>query len=255
MDTESLHTLSAAVLGLGVVVTGLGGFGLYYSSRAERGGGAPQRASTENELRAKLAGLQRANEELQERLRLARQEREKQPEQPAARTPARNDPAQTSFAGRPLPIAVKTPPPPALVEWAGSPLLEEMIESSIAAEPAGRAVLSERQRLTITGILCKYTDRSIAIHSVAGDDAGFNFAWALKAAFVEAGWRVAGVEQVPYANPPAGLFITSGAASSPEEAIIPHEALTTAGFAVSRCVDSNLKGDKTVLLVGAACAG
>ena len=77
-----------------------------------------------------------------------------------------------------------------------------------------------------------------------GDSTGFEFARALKEAFVEAGWRVDGVDQVARVNPPSGLLITSGASSSPEETIIPHEALTSAGYEVSRCVDSNLKGDK-----------
>ena len=101
----------------------------------------------------------------------------------------------------------------AAAPWAGESLLEEMIESSMAVEPANPGVLSDKQRVVVTNILRKYPDRSITVHSVEGDEAGFNFAWALKAAFVEAGWQVAGVEKVPYANPPAGLFITSGPSS------------------------------------------
>ena len=214
MDTESLHTLSAGALGLGLVLTGFGGFGLYFKS----------------------AALQKSNDELRERLRAAGH-------QPT--------PAQDAIAEKAKDRPDHGTPKTTAAAWAGESLLEEMIESSIAAEPATPGTLSDKQRVIVTNILRKYKDRSITVHSVEGDDAGFNFAWALKAAFVEAGWRVEGVEKVPYANPPAGLFITSGPSSPIEDAIIPHEALTTAGLVVSRCVDSNLKGDTTVLLVGA----
>lgn len=214
MDTESLHTLSAAALGLGLVLTGFGGFGLYFKS----------------------AELQKSNDELRARLLAAGHQ--PKPAPGAIAENAKDQPDQTKS---------KTTSSP----WAGESLLEEMIESSIAAEPATPGTLGDRQRVIVTNILRKYKDRSITVHSVEGDDAGFNFAWALKAAFVEAGWHVEGVEKVPYANPPAGLFITSGPSSPIEDAIIPHEALTTAGLVVSRCVDSNLKGDTTVLLVGA----
>lgn len=232
MDTESLHTLSAATLGLGLVLTGIGGFGLYFKNAAQADG-KPQSPAGESQLRAKIAALKKSNDELRERLRSTGQ-------QPSAAASA------PKTKGHPESTAQKTAAP-----WAGASLLEEMIESSIAAEPANPGILSDKQRVIVTNILRKYKDRSITVHSVEGDDAGFNFAWALKAAFVEAGWHVEGVEKVPYSNPPAGLFITSGPSSPIEDAIIPHEALTTAGLVVSRCVDSNLKGDRTVLLVGA----
>ena len=249
MDTESLHTLSSALLGLGVVFTGVGGgFGLYYFSRAARDA-EQAHCSAEAELRKKLAGLQKTNEELRERLQGAEQEHANEPGKPAADEPARSEPARIP-ANRPQPVPVKTPPPPGLVEWAGASILEEMIESSFAMEPPANDGLSDKQRLAITGILREYKGRSITIHSVSGNEKSFDFAWALKAIFLEAGWNVDGVELVPYANPPAGLFITSGTSSPPEDAIIPQEALTTAGFEVSRCVDSNLKSEKTVLLVG-----
>ena len=253
MDNESLHTLSAASTLLGVILTGLGGLGLYRASQqaAPAQPAAPKRDdSGEAGLRARLAELRKSNMELQQRL--AAYEGEKRPEKkPAVKPAASAEPADSKEFPRPVPV--KTPPPPALAEWAGASLLDEMIESSspAAQEPAGHSGLNERQRRTITAILRKYADHGIAIHSVAEDAAGFNLAWGLKAAFVEAGWRVEDIEQVPYANPPAGLYITSGPAASPEDAIIPHEALVTAGFEVSRCVDSNLKGGKTVLLVGA----
>ncbi len=242
MDSESLLHLSTVSVTFGVFLAGAGGLGLYFYNN-RRGGADPKRSSIETELRVQVAKLQKSNDELRRQLELAK---------PAA-TPV-GGPGQIPAGQRPQPVPVKTAPP-ALKGWAGETMLEEMIESSNAldqAEPAQQRNLSDRQRIAITGILRKYAGRTIAIHSVARDDLGFNFAWALKAAFVEAGWRVEGVEQVDYANPPAGLFITSGPSTAPEEAIIPHDALTTAGFAVSRCVDSNLKGEKTVLLVGVA---
>jgi len=246
MDTQSLHTLFTAVLAFGILLAGLGGFGLQYFSRLSAAGKESRRAAGEGELLSKIYALQKEIEELEAALRASDRT---EPGKPAVSEAAAPTPSQGVFQSPPEPIPVRTSPPP-LAGWAGESLLEEMIVSSIADTPQGHPTVSDNQRRMITGILRKYADRSIAIHSVAGDDAGFNLAWALKAAFVEAGWRVEGVEQVAYANPPAGLFITSGTASSPEEAIIPHDALTTAGFEVSRCVDSNLKGAKTVLLVG-----
>ncbi len=243
MDTESLQTLSAGVLGLGVIFAALGGFGLLYSVRSTR---HMAESAAIDALRVKLAALQKSNEELRERLRLTEPEPGKQPAAAGAKEPEVKSPV-SSAAGQLGPAPAGQPP----AGWAGASFLEEMIEASIATENASQTPLSEKQHTTITRILGKYGGRTIAVHTVAGDDGGFQLAEALKAAFAEAGWRVEGIEQVPYANPPAGLFITSGAESSPEDAIIPHEALTTAGFQVSRCADSNLKGDKTVLLVGA----
>jgi hypothetical protein len=135
------------------------------------------------------------------------------------------------------------------LEWAETSVLENLIESANPPGSQARPLLGEKQRQIITAILREYTDRAITIQSVTGDATGLQFAEKLKGAFIDAGWRVSGVEQMVYSKPPEGLFINSGT-SSVEEAIIPHEALTTAGFVVSRCVDSNLKGGKTVLLVG-----
>lgn len=245
-------------MGLGFIFTGVGGYGLYYLSRAgsER---ESRRVSTEAEFHAKLSALQKENGELQERLRLS-EDRARAIEpvevllEHVSRQSAKAAP-QPAPARRPLPAAVKVPPPPGLVDWAGASLLEEMIELSAAAEPErapapSKTVLGARQRAAIIAVLRKHSGRTIAIHSVDGDSAGFEFARELKEAFVEAGWRVDGVDQVGYVNPPAGLLITSGASSSPEETIIPHEALATAGLDVYRGVDSNAKSQTAVLLVG-----
>ena len=240
-------------MALGLVFTGLGGCGLYYFSRPAEGENSPRPSPAEDDLRTKLAASETANEELQERLRFAEENDEPAIEtqefvlEPVARKPAAAVPA------RPTPAAVKIAPPPALVEWASSSLLEDLIESSIAPEPEDSGPLNIHQRLAITGVLRNYTGgHTIAIHSVDGDSAGFEFARALKDAFAEAGWHVDGVDQVAFANPPAALLITPGTASSPEETIIPHEALATAGFDVYREVNTNSRSQKTVLLVGAA---
>jgi len=245
METQSLHTFFTALMAVGALLAGAGGVGLYCLSRAAGAGRDMHRDTGEAEFLSRLRALQNENDALQARLRdleLAKTE-----EPPAVESPLLE---AADTRARPIPIPVKTAPPP-LGAWAGGSLLEEMIESPGAPEAASvRGGMSDRQRRTITAILRRYTDRAIAIHSVDGDDAGFQLAWALKAAFAEAGWRVEGVEQVAYTNPPMGLFITSGNTCPLEEAVVPHEALATAGFAVSRCVDSNLKGDRTVLRVG-----
>lgn len=253
MDTESLQTLSAASILIGVILAGLGGLGLYRIGRTvgTQQPAAPKNDPGEADLRARLTELRKTNVELQERL--AVHEGDKTPAKKSATVPKPAAKTESTASAKefPRPVPVKTPPPPALAEWAGASLLDEMIETSVVQqEPGGHSALSERQRRTITAILRKYAGHAITIHSVTDDNAGFNLAWALKAAFAEAGWRVEGFEQVPYTSPPAGLFITSGPTAAPENAIIPHEALITAGFEVSRCVDSNLKGGKTVLLVG-----
>lgn len=247
MDPQSLHTLFAVILAIGVALAALGGLGLERFNRLSAAAKESRRGAGEAELLAKIHALQKEIEELEAGLR-AFERKEREAGNAAAQQTAA-PPPQSISQTPPEPIPVRTSPPP-LAGWAGESLLEEMIVSSITDAPQGLTGVTDNQRLTMTGILRKYANRSIAIHSVAGDEAGFNLAWALKAAFVEAGWRVEGVEQVAYANPPAGLFITSGNSSPPEEAIIPHEALAAAGFDVSRCVDSNLKGANAVLLVG-----
>lgn len=233
MNTESLHTLSAAVLVLGVVFTGAGGFGLYHFSRA---GGKREsgHAGVEDQLRAKLSALQKENDDLRERLRVS--------ESKSAAAPERT-----------VPAAVTAPPPPAPADWAGDSLLEELIETTAPATPPAEpkvSVLGEAVRAAIMEVLKEYPGRGIAIHSVDGDSAGFEYARALKEAFVEAGWRVDGVDQVANANAPAGILITPGLSSSPEETIIPHEALATAGLDVYRGVNTDRRSQKTVLLVG-----
>ena len=139
MNTESLQTLSATVLGLGFVFTGVGGYGLYYFSRpsGDAEESPPASSTAETELRAKLSALQKENEELQERLRVSEsrksvKEAVEAPLVPVAREAATAAPAQFQAPARPMPAAVKVPPPPALVaDWAGASLLEEMIESSM----------------------------------------------------------------------------------------------------------------------------
>lgn len=249
MDVEQIQTAYQACVAGGIVLTTTGGLGMWFFGRQEK-------KKLQLELAAaheKIAALQKSCTELQQQIdaqaetEIERGELIEPVFEVIAAEPAPK-PVDVSLP-RPTPAMVKIP----ASSWAGASVLDSLIEAEEEPAPAAaHSALAKPQRATMVSILRKHVGRGITIRALEGDNAGLDFARELKAVFEEAGWNVPTVESFAYANPPAGLFITAGAFASPEETIIPHEALAAAGCEVSRCADSNLKTENAVLLVGTA---
>lgn len=251
MDVEQIQTAYQACVAGGIVLTTTGGLGMWFFGRQEKKKLQLELAAA----REKINALQKSCTELQQQI-------DAQAEMEIERGEV-IEPVFEVIAAEPAPkpVDVSLPrPTPAMVKipassWAGASVLDSLIEAEEEPHlptPAASSALAKPQRATMVSILRKHAGRGMTIRALEGDNAGLDFARELKAVFEEAGWNVPVVESFAYANPPAGLFITAGAFASPEETIIPHEALAAAGCEVSRCADSNLKSENAVLLVGTA---
>jgi len=275
MGTESFQSLCTIVMMIGLLFTGVGGFGVYYFGQASQNQKDLSHAAKEAEFNAnssKLTALQKTNEELRQRLEffelaapMGTPGITKTKGEPGSTGQATERKASASgLAARPTPARVNAPPLASgganagTAEWSDStPTLEQMAAAAssppmhLAPGPQQSSRLSEKQRLDMARILRKFSGKSIAIHSVAGDSGGLEFAETLRRAFLDAGWRVGSVNQVAYAKPPVGLYVSTETFPSPQEVVATYQALTAAGLSVSQQLDSKLNGEKAVLLVGA----
>ena len=253
---------------VGLIFTGMGGFGVYYFGQASQNQRELSRAAKETDFNAKVSALQKTNEELRQRLELFELAA---PAGTLTTVKPKIDPAKTlqtaekkgdlpGLATRPNPARVTAPP---LAKgganagtggWAAvdGPTLEEMAATAQSVQaPKQSPRLSDKQLEDMAKILRKHSGRTIAIHSVAGDAGGLQFAETLRRTFLDAGWHVGNINQVAYAKPPVGLYVSTETFPSPDEVIATYQALTAAGLNVSQQLDSKLNGEKAVLLVGA----
>jgi len=260
---------------IGLVFSGLGGFGVYYFGQASQNQRELSRAAKESEFNAKATALQKTNEELRQRLELfeltaptgvtSTSGMKLKNERGNAQQLTEKKAGSSGLAARPSPAKVSAPPLASgganagTSEWSDTtPTLEQMAAAAspqpvgeLLAEPKQGQRLNEKQRQDMAKILRKYSGKTIAIRSVAGDAGGLEFAETLRHAFLDAGWHVGSVDQVPYAKPPVGLYVSTEKFPSPEEVVATYQALTAAGLDVSQQLDSKLNGAKAVLLVGA----
>ena len=253
---------------IGLIFTGIGGFGVYYFGQASQNQRELSRAAKETDFNAKVSALQKTNEELRQRLELfdlaapagtlttvkPKTEPAKVQQAPEKKT------ASSGLAARPSPARVSAPPlakggaNAGTGDWDGGPTLEQMaVIASAQSSPAPKqnARLNDKQLEDMAKILRKHSGKTIAIHSVAGDAGGLEFAETLRRAFLDAGWHVGSINQVAYTKAPVGLYVSTEKFPSPDEVVATYQALTAAGLDVSQQLDSKLNGEKAVLLVGA----
>jgi len=264
----------------GFILTGLGGLGSFYLGRVVRNGVDLKHAAKEQELISKVGALQKSNGELRRQVELYEtmpastalstgvtrlaassppatlESLKASPDTPPAAAPTVTPDAKTTrlqAAIRPSPVKMSAPPltkANSATEWTEAPTLEEMVAQ--ASSPAAKkSSLSEYQRQEIGKVLRRHSGKAIAIHTVAGDSSGLVFAQALRQEFIDAGWHVGSINQIAYAKPPVGLYVSAETFPSPEEVIAAYQALTAAGLTVSQQLDPKMNGEKAVVLVGA----
>jgi len=252
---------------IGLIFTGLGGFGVYYFGQASQNQRELSRAAKETDFNAKVSALQKTNEELRQRLELFELTapagtlttvKPKTEPAKALQTPEKTGVSQ-GLAARPTPARVSAPPlskggaNAGTGDWTGeTPTLEQLAAAAQSTQaPKQSARLNDKQLEDMAKILRKHSGKSIAIHSVAGDTGGLQFAETLRRAFLDAGWHVGSINQVAYTKAPVGLYVSTETFPSPDEVVATYQALTAAGLDVSQQLDSKLNGEKAVLLVGA----
>lgn len=249
----------------GLLLTGLGGFGFFYLGRTRSAeADLKQKAAA---LSEEVASLRKDNKDLRERVEkfgladsqsgssvavaTASPAPGPKTESAAPASPEANP--QVTRRAAPIPAKVTAPPlksAETAMSWSEAPTLEQMVEWASTTAPKKAPALSGKQQEEMAKVLRKHAGKSIAIHSVAGDKSGLEFAETLRHAFVDAGWRVDHVNAVAFAKPPVGLCLSTETFPSPEEGMAAYQALTAAGFEVSQQLDSKLGGQKAVLLVG-----
>jgi hypothetical protein len=252
---------------IGLIFTGIGGFGVYYFGQASQNQRELSRAAKETDFNAKVSALQKTNEELRQRLELFELAaptgtltivKPKNEAGKALQTPEKKE-GSPGLAARPTPARVNAPPlakggaNAGTSDWSGeTPTLEQLaLAAQSTQSPKQSARLNDKQLEDMAKILRKHSGKTIAIHSVAGDAGGLQFAETLRRAFLDAGWHVGSINQVAYTKAPVGLYVSTEMFPSPDEAVATYQALTAAGLNVSQQLDSKLNGEKAVLLIGA----
>lgn len=212
MNSEWLQSVCTAIMLIGLVLTGMGGFGTYYFGR---------KSGDRKELSAQLPDRGAAREEPRH------QGGPLEPE--VARTTSQKVQATQ-------PAITPQPQPPGT--------------GTIAQPSSTEMSLDKTQRQKILAVLHKHPGKTITINAVEGHAESYGFAEALRSLFVEAGWRVEDVQRVAFVKPPDGLSLSTGTFPMPDGLVAASESLTSAGFHVSQQLDSKLKGGQTVLTVG-----
>jgi len=217
MNAGNFRSLCAAVLLLGFIFVGLGGWGTYYF------------------------GLKSVKEKDDGRTALK--------EQPASPEPTNEK--------SPVPAEPPATPPIQLVKATTPPLITTAETKTPAPSPTpaksqATRSLSDKQHQEIVDALRKHAGKSITICSAESDPEGLAFAGTLKHVFEEAGWHVDGVKQVPSAKSPAGLNLATGSFPSPESMAAAYSAFTSAGLTISQQLDAKLTGGQSELIVGPA---
>lgn len=216
MKAERFQSLCAFALLAGLLLTGLGGLGMYYSGTNSVGEKA-------------------------------------QPSTPEKQPPSSPSPALQSSVAPRTPAQPSATPVTSISEHKATPAL--VTSGSSTATPAVALVakiettLTDKQRKQIVDSLRKHGGK-ITICSVESDAAGLVFATTLKRAFEDAGWQVDGVKQIAYTQPPAGLNLACGSYPTPEGLVAVYRAFAAAGLHVSQQLDTKLLGTQVELIVG-----
>ncbi len=218
MNAGNLRSRYAAVLLLGFVLVGLGGWGTCYFGLKS----AKEKETAGTALKEQPSSQEQPDEAL---LKSAK------PPEPTPVQPVK-------IALPPLITADET-------KTAATP-------SSTPAKPQAARSLSDKQHQEILDTLRKHTGKSITICSAESDPEGLAFAGTLKRVFEEAGWHVEGVKQIPAAKSSAGLSLATGSFPSPESMTAACTAFISAGFTVSQQLDAKLTGGQAELIVGPA---
>lgn len=217
MKEERTQSLYAAVLLAGLLLTAIGGLGMYHSGSN----------STEK----------------------------KEPESTPAKQPHSSPPAALPSSSAPHALTQPSAAParstperkatPALVSPGSGASTPPAATPAVKTETS----LSDKQRKEIVDSLRKHGGK-ITICSVESDAAGLVFANTLKRAFEDAGWQVDGVKQVVFAKPPMGLNLACGSYPTPDGLVAVYRAFASAGLHVSQQLDTKLAGTQVELIVG-----
>jgi hypothetical protein len=208
---------------VGIILTGLGGFGAYYYGKLVDTDRERASADRETELRSGMGKLLEGNDALQKRLEPFEQlARELHPS-----------------LGRDEALKKLRDDLDAVKERAAA------LERQVA--PRG---LSEEQYRAIVQVLNGSPARAVEISSVMGDTEAFELARELKAALEAAGWNVDGVNQSVFSTAVRGIIISVGQQPPPDTANELFRALQSAGIVAAGNLDLNKKDQGVSLWVG-----
>jgi len=223
MSPQTLQTVSQIAIVVGVILTGLGGFGAFHYGRRIDQQKEQEASAREDALKADIGKLLTGNASLERRL---------EPFESLAKQLHPNVASDEALAllQRELDAVSKK---------------AADLETKLAPRrltPDAIATLAEGLRSPSAG--------SIEISAVMGDTEAFTLAGDLKVAFEKAGWKVNGVNQSMFSVPVNGLVVSVGRQPPPEAANHIFRAFQRIGITISGNLDPAKKGDDVALWVG-----
>jgi hypothetical protein len=161
--------------------------------------------------------------------------------------PEKPEPAEPTIVATAPSTPTPSPEPhePAIPESTVPPKASEL-EPKPKPEPALAAWQTDKLVQRLRG----FPNGTIVIRVLEGDDEAGEFAQALKAGFVTAGWKVTGVQPIKATRDRKGITLSSGTFPPPPEVTTVFSALVTAGLKLSTDLDPAQGKQPAVLFVG-----
>ena len=269
MKIETLQISSVAILILGLFLAAVGGFGAYYYGSKSDHLQRQQTASVVQTVDSRVMRLLARQQALETKMDSV----ERQAAAPPAPPPiavAPPDPVPASLPQLdPSPIAAAPPksipaafplfePLPIAVVPKAIPMIKVQPQPK---QPRSKPESDLRTSLKVLGLssqqgaafvrrLRTQRGRTVVIHVPEGKFDALDRAQALKNVFIEADWRVTGVQEVRSRRSGRGMALSSGSFPPPVEVATIFSALLSAGLQVETDLDPNQRQHRAVLFVG-----
>ena len=290
MKLETLQTYSVAILILGLFLAAVGGFGAYYYGSKSEWLQRQHTASVVQTVDSRVMRLLARQQALETKMDSVERQAAVPPAPPPVAVVPPKPVLTPIPSVEPHPVAAVTPKPePALISRleplpvavappkampSAFPLFEPLpiaavpkavpkikVQPQQPKQPRSKPASDLRVSLTVLGLssqqgaafvrrLRTQRGRTVAIHVPEGHYDALDRAQAFKNVFIEADWRVMGVQEVRSRRSGRGVALSSGTFPPPLEVATIHSAMLSAGLRVDTDLDPNQRQHRAVLFVG-----